>query len=131
MKSALAILITGAAIASVIFFASDRSALQGSESNAPVNNVYMENGVQIVEITARGGYSPGKSEAQSGIDTVIRVHTKNTFDCSLALTIPKANYRSFLPKTGSTDIPIGAQIAGTSYNGLCSMGMYRFTINFI
>ncbi|MBI5134123.1 MAG: hypothetical protein HZA81_01940 [Candidatus Taylorbacteria bacterium] len=94
-------------------------------------NVAMENGVQVIDIGAKGGYSPRKSQAASGVPTVLRLTTKGTFDCSAALTIPSIGYSGFLPRTGTTDIEVSAQAPGTTLRGLCSMGMYNFTVDFI
>jgi len=94
-----------------------------------VNNVNVVDGVQIVEVTARGGYQPRRSVAKSGIPTVIRFNTKGTFDCSLSVRIPSMNISTFLPQTGSTDIDVGSGQAGT-LQGSCGMGMYPFSVEF-
>ena len=101
-----------------------------SPADKTVNNVSIVDGVQIVEIDARGGYSPRVSEAIAGVDTVVRMNTQGTFDCSLSLVMPSIGYRKILPQSGETDIPIGKQVAGSIFRGLCSMGMYNFSINF-
>lgn len=127
MKStAVAIVIAGLMIGGTILFTN-----RGVESQSAVDagNVSIVDGVQIVEIDARGGYSPRKSVAQAGIPTIIRFNTKGTFDCSLAVRIPSMNISKFLPQTGSTDIEIGERSAGT-LSGSCSMGMYPFSIEF-
>lgn len=87
-------------------------------------------GKQIVDITARGGYSPRLVQAQAGRETVIRVTTKDTYDCSVSLVIPKLDYRKFLSSTGVEEIPVSAQQAQGTINGICSMGMYSFKIVF-
>lgn len=87
-------------------------------------------GKQIVTITARGGYTPKVSIAKAGVPTVIRVVTNNTFDCSSSISIPSIGYRNNLPRTGTTDIEVPAQAAGTKLQGSCSMGMYGFTVDF-
>lgn len=94
------------------------------------SNVITESGKQIIEITAKGGYTPRVTTASSGVPTVIRVKTQGTFDCSSSLVIPSMNIRKTLPQNGETDIEIPAQQAGSSLQGLCSMGMYSFTVNF-
>ncbi len=85
---------------------------------------------QVIEINAKGGYSPRKISAKAGIPTTIKVITRGTFDCSSALTIPSIGYRKNLPPSGVTDIEIPPQAAGTSLEGMCQMGMYSFAINF-
>lgn len=125
MKTAIGIVIIGILGAGIIFLAKSGSA----NGNAPVNNVSVVNGVQIVEIGAKGGYRPRKSIAQAGIPTILRFKTSGTFDCSSALRIPSKNVSLFLPQSGETDIDIGTPEAGI-LDGLCSMGMYRFAVDF-
>lgn len=94
------------------------------------SNVYIENGIQIIEIKARGGYSPNLTNAKADQETILRISTKNTFDCSSAFFIPQLNITKNLPQNGVTEIPIGKIAAGTNLIGTCSMGMYSLTINF-
>jgi plastocyanin domain-containing protein len=85
---------------------------------------------QVVEISAKGGYTPRMISAQAGVPTTIKVTTKGTFDCSSALTIPSIGYRANLPSSGVTDIEIPPQQVGSTLKGICQMGMYSFAINF-
>ncbi len=106
-----------------------------SQSNEPKNNLYednvrIEDGKQIITIRAKGGYYPRKTEAKAEIPTIIRMETNGTFDCSSALVIPSLKYRKSLPISGITEIEVPAQKAGSTLDGLCSMGMYNFAINF-
>ncbi len=96
---------------------------------APVQNVSIEDGKQIVEIRAKGGYLPRKSTAKAGVPTVIRFDTNSTFDCSSSVTIPSMNISKSLPPSGTTDIDIGIQKVATLY-GTCGMGMYPFEVEF-
>lgn len=102
---------------------------QNEPSNAKAA-VRIENGIQIIEIKAKGGYSPRTIEAQANIPTTLSVATANTFDCSSALYIPSINYRKSLPVSGVTTIDLPPQDPGTRFQGMCSMGMYSFTIDF-
>lgn len=89
-----------------------------------------QTGIQTLEITAKGGYSPAASNMKAEVPSLLRVITQSTFDCSSSLVIPQLNYRTHLPMTGATEISIPPQPAGTTLTGLCGMGMYSFTINF-
>jgi Cu+-exporting ATPase len=93
-------------------------------------NITTENGTQIVDIAARGGYAPRRSVAKAGMPTVIRVETKGTYDCSAALSVPEAGFRGVLPSSGTTDIPLSPQEPGAVVRGVCSMGMYSFEVVF-
>ncbi len=96
----------------------------------PVNNVSAIEGKQIVTITAKGGYSPKLSTLKADTPTVLRIETRGSFDCSSALTIPAIGYQKNLPPSGVTEIEIPPQKAGTTIEGLCSMGMYSFDLAF-
>jgi len=87
-------------------------------------------GVQYVDITAKGGYSPRVIEAKAGMPTVLRMKTNGTFDCSASLVIPKLSYQKFLQPSGTEEILIPAEQAVGTVQGLCSMGMYNFQIRF-
>lgn len=95
----------------------------------PANNVVVENGKQYIDINVKGGYFPSKSVAKAGMPTVLRFKTEGTFDCSIALRIPKLNVSKNLPQTGTTEIDIGNQAAG-KLTGMCAMGMYNFEVQF-
>lgn len=99
------------------------------EDVASADNVKIENGVQVVEITASGGYSPRKSLAKANTPTVIKFKTDGTFDCSIAVRIQKLGISKQLPPTGSTEVDIGTQPVG-KLRGSCAMGMYPFEITF-
>lgn len=94
-----------------------------------VQNVSMVDGKQVIDITARGGYSPRRSTAKAGIPTILRMNTNGSFDCSVALRIPKLGIAKNLEPSGTAEIDLGSPQAGT-IRGLCSMGMYSFEIDF-
>ncbi len=124
----IAVIIGGAFVIGAFVLSQDKT-------TAPVdaqteNNVTVENGKQIVTISAKGGYLPRISEAKADMPTTLRVDTNGTFDCSASLNIPSMNYQKNLPATGVTDIEIPAQKAGSTFEGLCGMGMYKFQIAF-
>jgi len=93
------------------------------------NNVFLVEGKQIVEISAKGGYQPRTSIAKSGIPTILRFKTNGTFDCSSSVRIPSLNISKVLPQTGATDIDLGIQPSAT-LQGTCGMGMYPFEVQF-
>ena len=115
------LLIWGATIAS------KNQTVQNTET--PINNVTIVDGTQIVELDAKGGYSPRRSVAQANIPTIIRFQTNGTFDCSSSVRIPSINISKILPSTGTEDINIGPQPISI-FKGSCGMGMYPFEIEF-
>lgn len=100
-----------------------------TDTSAQVNNVSMEDGKQIITIDVRGGYNPRISTAKAGIPTILRFKTNGTFGCASSIYLPSMNYRTNLPLSGNTDIPLPTQSVGT-FRGMCGMGMYNFVINF-
>lgn len=101
----------------------------GNEEIVPGSNVSVVDGKQIIQITAKGGYTPGRSVAKAGIPTILRIDTKATFDCSSAVRIPSMDINRNLPPSGTTDIDLGTPVAGV-FQGSCGMGMYPFEIDF-
>lgn len=122
----LAVLLIGAAV----MFSGGSGSSFGTPEVSAEGVAVVENGTQYVDITARAGYSPRLTKAQAGRDTVIRMKTKDTFDCSMALVIPAVDYQSYLEPSGVAEITIPADKAQGTIEGMCSMGMYHFAINF-
>lgn len=100
------------------------------DGNVDAGSVTMVEGVQVVEMQAKGGYFPSSVTLQAGVPTLVRMNSSGTYDCSASLQIPQIDYSVFLPATGVTEIEIPAQAAGTTIQGLCSMGMYGFKLIF-
>ena len=115
-------------IASVFIGGSFLLSKGGSKEVVNANNVNIVDGVQIVEINAKGGFSPEKSVAKAGVPTIIRFNTEGTFDCSSSVRIPSMDISETLPQSGITDIDIGTPIA--TLQGTCGMGMYPFEVTF-
>jgi len=114
--------------AAVLFTSGDKKT--NTSTGQISNNVSIVDGEQIIEINAKGGYSPRATTAKAGIPTVIKMKTKNTFDCSSAIIIPSLGYRNNLPPSGETLINVSSQKVGSVLKGMCAMGMYGFRIKF-
>lgn len=107
------------------------SAKPGADSGAvAAPTAAIIDGKQIIDISAKGGYSPRVVVAKAGVPTVLRVTTSGTFDCSASVVIPKLSYQKFLQPSGTEDIAISAEQAQGTLQGLCAMGMYNFQIKF-
>src|SRR3989338_9626595 len=90
----------------------------GSNNTAPETvETVIENGKQIITITAKGGYSPRNVTAQAGIPTLLRIKTNSTFDCSASLLIPKLGVNATLQPTGTKEIDISAAMAKGKIDG--------------
>ncbi len=135
MKSTIiSIVVVIILVGGAIYFTSNRNQpqdqnLSQNEQKQNIKNVAVVDGKQIIEISAKGGYTPRVSIAASGIPTILRFNTKGTFDCSSSVRIPSMNIGKILPNSGITDIDLGVQKAGT-LQGVCGMGMYPFEIQF-
>jgi plastocyanin domain-containing protein len=112
----------------VISSKAGNSGANNSGNNAAA--VHMEDGKQVIEITAKGGFKPSNITAKSGTPTIIRMKTSSTFDCSSYIVISAIGVRESLPASGSRDYQVPAQASGSTINGSCGMGMYSFKINF-
>ncbi len=126
---AISILVTAIIIAGTIILVNGDKSSNNTISQA-ANNVSMVGDKQIISIDAKGGYSPRVTNAKAGVPTVIKVNTHGTFDCSSSLVIPSLGYHNNLSPSGETTIDVSPQKTGSKLQGLCSMGMYNFTINF-
>lgn len=98
-------------------------------SAATTDNVSIVDGIQFIDLTAKGGFVPGKTEAQAGLPTVLNVTTAGTYDCSSTINIPDQNISQLLPASGTTEIDLGTPQVGL-LQGTCAMGMYKFEIDF-
>lgn len=130
MNKIVSIIITVALVIGIgiVFFGQSKNNPDPTSTQS-AQNVEIRDGVQYVTINARGGYSPKVSTAKAGIPTKLIVKTDSTYDCSAALVIRSISYQKILPQTGEEVIDLGIPQAGT-LQGLCSMGMYNFAVNF-
>lgn len=127
-NTVVSIIISVAIIGGTLYFVSDRS--PGGEV-AQSKNIEIKGGVQYVTITAKGGYSPSATQIKGGLPTKLVVKTDGTYDCSGSLVIRSAGFQKTLQPTGEEIIDLGTPKSGEKVQGLCSMGMYNFTVNFI
>lgn len=115
----------------VIYISGKVTSTSAGISESSAQSKLLDDGRQLVEIVAKGGYNPRVITAKAGIETVLKVESRQTFDCSSSLVIPSLRLRKNLPPTGFTEIILPAQSAGSQINGTCSMGMYGFVIKFV
>ena len=130
MKGVISGVVMGAAMLAIVILVVGS---KGNDSNSEqdfASATATTDGSQVIEIFAKGGYSPGLVNASAQTPTLLNVRTDATYDCSSALRIPSLNYSVYLPPSGNTQIEIPPQKPGTTLRGLCSMGMYNFAIKF-
>ncbi len=102
-----------------------------TSNTTATSGITEQGGKQYIDIKAKNGFSPSVITAKANTNTVLRVSTQNTFDCSSSLIIPKLGITRSLPVTGKTEIDLGTQAPGTEILASCSMGMYKLTIKFV
>ncbi len=128
MKSTILSIVIGVAlIGAAVLFSNDNEQPLSSEDST---NVSIQEGKQIIEIKAKDGYSPNVTIAKADVPSVIKMSTSGTFDCSAAVSIPSLAIQESLPSTGTTEIEVPPQKAGTKLQGTCGMGMQNFEIAF-
>ena len=127
----VSVIVTVVLIGGAFWFVSANPTSTPSVAGENASAVSVVDGKQIIEITAKGGYSPREVTAQAGLPTVLRIRTNGTFDCSSSLVIPKLSYQKFLESTAVEEIEVSSDMARGELQGLCSMGMYNFSVNFI
>ena len=129
MNKTVSIIVTiGLVVALGIVFFGNSSTSKEISGNG--KNVEVRDGVQYITINARGGYSPRVSNAVAGIPTKLIMKTNGSYDCSSSLAIRSIGFQEILPAKGETEIDIGIPEAGKPLEGICSMGMYNFSVNF-
>ena len=111
----------------IVFLGSSKN---NTETGGSAQNVEIKDGIQYITVNAKGGYSPKVSTAKAGIPTKLIVKTDGTYDCSASLVIRSVGFQKILAQTGEEVIDLGTPKAGQPLQGLCSMGMYNFTVNF-
>ena len=132
MNKTASIIITLALVVGlgIVLIGGSKSKNDTAVSTQSAQNVEVRDGVQYITIDAKGGYSPNVSTAKAGIPTKLVVKTNSTYDCSASLAIRSIGYQKILPQNGEEIIDIGTPKAGEPLQGVCSMGMYNFQINF-
>jgi len=125
----ISIAISTALIIGMIWFVSEKTGA-GDNLVGDASAVSIVDGKQIIDISAKSGYSPRVILAKSGMPTTLRVKTNGTLDCSASLVIPKLSYQKFLQPSGTEEIAVSPEQAQGTMQGLCAMGMYNFQVRF-
>lgn len=76
------------------------------------------------------GYFPRTLRAAANTDFTLDLITNQTYSCARDFVIPDLNFYQLLPDTGTVQVNIPAQPAGTRLFFTCSMGMYTGQIVF-
>lgn len=101
-----------------------------TDSNAQAESPQPPAGGVLTLNVKNNGYSPGILRAPAGKDLTLNLVTNNTYSCARDFVIPALNYYELLPDTGTVQVNIPAQEAGSTLFFTCSMGMYTGQIVF-
>ena len=118
---AIIVTLAGLALAGFViwyFFLSSRSVASAVSSSG---------GVQEVDITVKGGYSPDVIEVERGKPVRLNFYRDEENSCSEELLMPDFSIRRELPAFKTTLIELLPQQAGR-FDFTCGMGMLRGTL---
>jgi sulfite exporter TauE/SafE len=107
------------------WFPSESSTVAQADSPQPA----AADGSIILEVQ-NSGYFPTTLKAPAGQDFTLNLVTDQTYSCARDFVIPALNYYELLPDTGTVQVNIPAQKAGSTLFFTCSMGMYTGQIVF-
>lgn len=96
-----------------------------ADSTQPV----MAEGELLLNV-GNGGYFPRTLKAPADKTFTLNLVTNQTYSCARDFVIPALNYYQLLPDTGTVQVNIPAQKAGSTLFFTCSMGMYTGQIVF-
>ena len=85
---------------------------------------------EIVLSVKNDGYFPRTLSAPADTAVTLNLVTNQTYSCARDFVIPGLNYYELLPATGTVQVSIPAQSAGSQLFFTCSMGMYTGVIVF-
>ena len=85
---------------------------------------------QLLLNVGNGGYSPRTLRAPADKALTLNLVTNQTYSCARDFVIPALDYYQLLPDTGTVQVTIPAQKAGSTLFFTCSMGMYTGQIVF-
>ncbi|ORW72770.1 heavy metal translocating P-type ATPase [Mycobacterium saskatchewanense] len=87
----------------------------------------VSDGVQRIQVTVRGGYSPSVVEVRQGIPVEIEFDRQETGDCSSRVVFPDLHLSAALPAHQRTAVTFTPQQAG-SFGFACGMNMIHGTL---
>jgi sulfite exporter TauE/SafE len=105
------------------------SSNSGSASVAESAQPSAADGSLILKVE-NNGYFPKTLSAPANTAFTLNLITSKTYSCARDFVIPDLNFYQLLPETGTVQVNIPAQPAGTKLFFTCSMGMYTGQIVF-
>ncbi|MDC5697978.1 heavy metal translocating P-type ATPase [Intrasporangium calvum] len=87
----------------------------------------VEDGIQVVQVSVRGGYSPDLIEVRAGIPVRLLFDRQEAGDCSSRVVIPDFKVNQTLPAYTTTAVKFTPRDTG-EYQFACGMNMLRGTL---
>jgi sulfite exporter TauE/SafE len=109
-----------------------RGLVSSNSESAPVANSGQPSAVDgsLILNVQNSGYFPQTLKAPANTAFMLNLVTNKTYSCARDFVIPALNFYQLLPDTGTVQVNIPAQPAGTRIRFTCSMGMYTGQIIF-
>ena len=102
--------------------------LPSNSRSAPI--AVLPSSAKIVLNVMNDGYFPQTLRAPADQTLTLNLVTEKTYSCARDFVIPALDFYELLPDTGTVQVNIPAQPAGTRLFFTCSMGMYTGQIVF-
>ena len=81
-------------------------------------------GVQVVDVTVKGGYQPASIEAQAGRTLRLNFTRREATPCGEEVVFPEFGRRAHLPEGDSVSVEVTPTEPGV-YEFTCGMNMYK------
>jgi plastocyanin domain-containing protein len=81
-------------------------------------------GVQVVDVTVRGGYQPASITAEAGRPVRLNFTRRESTPCGEEVVLPEFGRRAHLPEGRTVAIEVTPQAPG-EYEFTCGMNMYK------
>jgi Cu+-exporting ATPase len=90
----------------------------------------LTDGVQIVKVTVKGGYSPDVIQVTSGVPVRMMFDRQESGDCSSRVVFPDFKVNQILPAFKTTTVDFLPEELG-EYEFACGMGMFHGTLRVV
>lgn len=81
-------------------------------------------GVQVVEVTVKGGYQPASIVAEAGRPLRLNFTRRETTPCGEEVVLPEFGRRAHLPEDQTVPVEVTPERPG-EYEFTCGMNMYK------
>src|SRR6266536_326343 len=93
----------------------------------PARTAHLEDGVQRIEVTVRGGYSPDVIRVRQGVPVELTFDRQESGDCTSRVVFPDLRLSAALPAYQRTTVRFRPADAG-SFGFACGMNMIHGTL---